>query len=192
VQNNCDLLPQGKVLVRLPALNQEVWARLAAPGAGKGTGFLHTPNVKDEVLVALIHSDPVDAYIIGGLWSTTAPPPIAPVPTNVQSKRVIRTGVTPGIGHEVEFDDALQSITITTSMTPTGQQKIKMDPTGITLQNLAGTVKIAMDNITQIVTIEALTGIELKSDAYIKLDSKLIAIESDGPCVISGSIVKIN
>ena len=32
VQNNCDLLKQGKVLVRLPQLNQEIWARITAPG----------------------------------------------------------------------------------------------------------------------------------------------------------------
>ena len=52
-------LVQGKVLVRLPSLNQEVWARLTAPGAGRGTGLFHAPNANDEVLVALIHADPV-------------------------------------------------------------------------------------------------------------------------------------
>jgi hypothetical protein len=194
VQNNCDLLPQGKVLVRLPSLNQEVWARLTAPGAGRGTGLFHVPNPKDEVLVALVHADPVDAYILGGLWSTTSAPPIAPVPTNVPTKRVIKTGVAPGIGHEVEFDDLLQTITITSSMPAGGLQKIKMEPTGITLTNLAGTIKIGIDpaNPTVSINVEGKAGVELTSEAYIKLSAPLIDIESDGPCVISGLPVKIN
>jgi hypothetical protein len=33
VTNNCDLITQGKVLVRIPSLDQEVWARLTGPGA---------------------------------------------------------------------------------------------------------------------------------------------------------------
>lgn len=193
VQNNCDLIVQGKVLVRIPSLNQEVWARMAANGAGKNTGMFHAPNMKDEVLVALVHSDPADAYIIGGLWSTSAPPPISPLPTNVPTKRVIRTGVGgTGVGHEVEFDDALQSITITTSLTPTGQQKIKMDPTGITMQNTAGTVKITLDNLTQRVLVSATTGIELSAQTYIKLSAAAIDIEATGLCVLSGKPVKIN
>lgn len=192
VKNNCDLIIQGKVLVRIPSLDQEVWARMVATGAGNGTGQFHAPNVKDEVLVALVHADPVDAYIIGGMWSTTVTPPTPlRVPTNVPTKRIIRTGLTPKVGHQIEFDDALQSITITSSP-PEAEQKIKMDPTGITLENQAGTVKISMSNVTQTISIEAATGIELKAKAFINLRAKLISIESEGPCVISGKPVKIN
>lgn len=191
VKNNCDLIAHGKVLVRIPSLDQEVWARLTATGAGKGTGHFHVPNINDEVLVALVHADPVDAYIIGGMWSTTVRPPIAPLPTNVPTKRIIRTGVTAEVGHEIEFDDALQSITITSSP-PGAEQKIKMDPTGITLENQTGTVKISMSNVKQMISIEAITGIELKAEGFIKLDAGLISIESDGPCIVSGKPVKIN
>jgi uncharacterized protein involved in type VI secretion and phage assembly len=191
VQNNCDLIIQGKVLVRIPSLDQEVWARIVATGAGNGTGHLHAPNVKDEVLVALVHADPVDAYVIGGMWSTLVRPPIPANPADVPTKRIIRTGLTPEIGHQIEFDDALQSITITSSP-PQQEQKIKMDPTGITLENKAGTVKISMSNLTQIVSIEAATGIELKAETFIKLGANAIFIESGGPCVISGKPVKIN
>jgi hypothetical protein len=141
--------------------------------------------------VALVHADPVDAYIIGGMWSTSVSPPIAPVPTNGPTKRIIRTGLNASSGHQIEFDDALQSITITSSP-PAAEQKIKMDPTGITLENKAGTVRISMSNLTQSITIQAATGIELKADAFIKLSAKLISIESDGPCVVSGKPVKIN
>lgn len=141
VKNNCDLIAQGKVLVRIPTLDQEVWARMTATGAGQGTGHFHTPNINDEVLVALVHADPVDAYIIGGMWSTQVSPPIDPIPTDVASKRIIRTGLNAKVGHQIEFDDLLQSITITSSP-PAAEQKIKMDPKGITLENKTGTVKI--------------------------------------------------
>lgn len=191
VKNNCDLIAQGKVLVRIPTLDQEVWARLTATGAGKGTGHFHTPNIDDEVLVALVHSDPVDAYIIGGMWSTQVSPPIDPIPTDVAAKRIIRTGLNAKVGHQIEFDDLKQSITITSSP-PGAEQTIKMDPTGITLENQTGTVKISMSNVSQMITVEAVTGIELKSNGFIKLGAPLIAIESDGPCIVSGTPVKIN
>jgi uncharacterized protein involved in type VI secretion and phage assembly len=191
VKNNCDLIGHGKVLVRIPSLDQEVWARLTATGAGKGTGHFHVPNLNDEVLVALVHADPVDAYIIGGMWSTQVSPPTPAITPGTPTKRVIRTGLTAEVGHQIEFDDVLQSITITSSP-PGFEQKIKMDPKGITLENEAGTVKISMSTATQIISIEAVAGIELKADAFIKLGAKLISIESEGPCVISGKPVKIN
>lgn len=194
VQSNCDLLMQGKVLVRLPSLNQEVWARLTAPGAGKGTGLFHAPNTNDEVLVALVHADPVDAYIIGGMWSTTVTPPIPPVPTNVPTKRVIRTGVSSEVGHEIEFDDLLQTITITSAFPPGGSQKIKMDPTSITLTNMAGSISLGVnpDNPAAGVVISVKGGIDLTSEAYIKLNAKAIFVEADTICTISGKPVKIN
>jgi len=191
VKNNCDLIRQGKVLVRIPTLDQELWARLTATGAGNGTGHFHTPNVDDEVLVALVHADPVDAYIIGGMWSTKVEPPVNPGPTDVPSKRIIRTGLTAQVGHQIEFDDLKQSITITSSP-PGFEQTIKMDPKGISLENEAGTVKITMSNVAQMITIEALTGIELKSDGFLKMGAKTIFLEADTMCVISGKPVKIN
>jgi uncharacterized protein involved in type VI secretion and phage assembly len=191
VKNNCDRLIQGKVLVRIPSLDQEVWARMTGMGAGRGTGHHHAPNIRDEVLVALVHADPVDAYIIGGMWSTTISPPIPKVPTDAPTKRIIRTGLTPEVGHQIEFDDALSSITITSSP-PGFEQKIKMDPKGITLENESGTIKISMNNETQSISIEAAAGIELKAESFINLRAKLISIESEGPCVISGKPVKIN
>jgi len=191
VKNNCDLIRQGKVLVRIPTLDQEVWARLTATGAGNGTGHFHTPNVDDEVLVALVHADPVDAYIIGGMWSTKVEPPVSPGPTDVPSKRIIRTGLNAKVGHQIEFDDLKQSITITSSP-PVAEQKIKMDPTGISLENKTGTVKIFMSHLTQIISVEAVTGIELKSKGYVKIEGNLISMEATGPCIVSGKPVKIN
>ena len=86
VANNCDLIMQGKVLVRIPSLNQEVWARLTSAGGGSGVGEFAVPPADDEVLVALSGNDPEDAFILGGLWSTRDRPPIS-LPTDMQTKR---------------------------------------------------------------------------------------------------------
>jgi hypothetical protein len=137
IANNCDLIMQGKLMVRIPALGMEVWARLASVAAGKGRGVLFNPQVDDEVLVAFNQEDPRDAYILGCLWNTSDRLP-ASIPTDTLTKRYIKTGMTSGVGHEVEFDDVIQTITITTSL----GQTIKMGPTGIEITS--GTNKITM------------------------------------------------
>ncbi len=194
VVNDCDLLKQGKVLVRIPSLNQEVWARLSAPGGGSGAGLFYSPRADDEVLVALNQNDPADAFVLGGLWNNQDRPPVSS-PVDVQTKRVLKTGLKGGIGHKVEFDDALQSIIITSST----DQKITIDPTKIELSNKAGTLKITLDNKTQTITIES-PNIELKATATMKLSASTIDISaksqvnvaSNLACKITGKPVAIN
>ena len=191
VSNNCDLIKQGKVLVRIPSLNQEVWARLVSIGAGSGAGFFYVPRANDEVVVALNENDTNDAYILGGLWSTKDSPPVSDQLQAI-TKRVIKTGVTAGVGHEMEFDDGPgQSITITTVT----KQKITIDPFKIELTNAAGSVKITLDNKQQKVSIAApmieIGGAETVS---LKLNAKNIEI-GGGPTLkasIQGQMVNIN
>jgi len=188
VVNNVDVLVQGKVLVRVPSLDQELWARLASPGAGNGAGVFYTPRVDDEVLLALNGNDPVDAFIIGGLWSTQDSPPVS-TPIDVVSKRIIKTGLKGGIGHEVEFDDGPgQSVTITT----TTKQKIALDPKKIEISTTGGQVKITLDMTTQAITIEALNSITLSAQASLTLEAGEISIKSKGRTTISGAMVMIN
>lgn len=188
VVNNCDLMMQGKVLVRIPSLDQEVWARMAAPGAGSGAGMFYAPRADDEVLVALNGNDPVDAFIIGGLWSTQDSPPVS-TPTDVISKRIIKTGLKAGLGHEVEFDDGPgQSVTITT----TTKQKIALDPKKIEISTTGGKVKITLDMTTQAITIEALNSITLSAKASLKLEAGTIEINGKAMTKITGKPVMIN
>jgi uncharacterized protein involved in type VI secretion and phage assembly len=194
VTNNLDLIAQGRVQVHIPALPAfDPWARLAAIGAGSSRGFLWVPEIDDEVLVAFNQNDERDAYILGGLWSTLARPPVT-LPTDLLIKRVLKTGKTAGVGHEIEFDDALQSITITTST----KQKVTIDPLQIELKNTAGTLTIKMDNTSQTISLNAALKIELKATqislqgSQIELKSATINIQSAGPCNIQGLPVKIN
>jgi len=186
----CDLIRQGKVLIRVPALGQEVWARLSGPGGGKDAGNFYTPREDSEVLVGFSDNDPNSAYIINGLWSTGDNPPISNNPLDVSTKRVIKTGVKAGIGHEIEFDDGInQSVTITTST----RQKIVLDKEKIELSTLGGTVKVTLDLAKQTVSIQA-PQIEIGGEktASIKLSAVKIEIAAKTLNTITGKPVMIN
>jgi uncharacterized protein involved in type VI secretion and phage assembly len=187
VTNNLDAIGEGRVQVHLPSRPSfDPWARIAAVGGGSGRGFLWIPQIDDEVLVAFNQNDERDAYILGGLWSTLDRPPLL-APPEFLVKRKIKTGMAGGVGHEVEFDDALQSITITSST----KQKITIDPLKIELTNLAGTVTISLDNKTQSITIQAVNSIELKA-AQIKLQAVNIDLKGAALTNITAPLVKIN
>jgi uncharacterized protein involved in type VI secretion and phage assembly len=194
VSNNLDPLGEGRVQVRVPLLPAfEPWCRMSSVGGASGRGFVWVPQIDDEVLVAFAQHDQRDAYVLGGLWNTRDRPPLV-APTDFIIKRVIKTGVTSGAGHEVEFDDALQSIKITT----TTKQKVTIDPTKIELQNMAGTLTIKMDNASQTISIQAALKIELKATqisiegTQVQLKGTTVDVQAAGPCTIQGLPVKIN
>ena len=194
VTNNLDLIAEGRVQVRIPSMPSiEPWARVPAIGGGSGRGFLWIPQIDDEVLVAFAQNDPTGAYVIGGLWSTRDRPPLT-LPTDFLIKRVIKTGLAGGLGHEVEFDDALQSITITSST----KQKISIDPLTIKIENTAGTLSISLDNATQTVSVQSALKIALKATqisiegVQVDIKGSIVNIQSAGPCSVQGLPIKLN
>jgi uncharacterized protein involved in type VI secretion and phage assembly len=193
VINNCDLIGQGKVIVRIPSRNLEVAAQLATIGGGPGMGFQYVPRADDQVLVGLVENDPDASYVLAGLWSTADPPPVTN-PVEAPSKRVIKTGLERGIGHTLEFDDLKQSIKIES----TTKQQVTIDPFKIELTNTAGTLSITLDNKTQKVTIKGINVtvqadavLELKG-AAVKLSGKAATVHADAVMEITGTPVKIN
>jgi len=194
VTNNVDLMSEGMVQVRIPSMpGLAPWARVLGVGAGSGRGLFWMPQIDDEVLVAFNANDMRDAYVLGGLWNTMDRPPVTTF-AEALVKRVIKTGVASGVGHEIEFDDLKQSITITT----TTKQKIVLDPTTIKLSNVAGTLSIAMANESQTISITAAKKIELKAAEVaiqgVKVDIKggTLNVQSTGPCNVQGTPIKLN
>jgi uncharacterized protein involved in type VI secretion and phage assembly len=194
VTNNLDLISEGRVQVRIPSIPaMEPWCRVSAVGGGSGRGVVWMPQIDDEVLVAFAQNDPSAAYVLGGLWSTADRPPLT-LQTDFLTKRVIKTGVAGGLGHEIELDDALQSITITSST----KQKVTIDPLQITIANTAGTLSISLDNTDQSVTIQSALKIALKATqislegAQIEIKGALVSIQSSGPCSVQGLPIKLN
>jgi uncharacterized protein involved in type VI secretion and phage assembly len=194
VTNNLDLIGEGRVQVRVPSMpGFSVWARLTAIGAADGRGFLWVPSRDDEVLVAFAKNDERDAYVLGGLWSTVNRPPIT---NGVEAivKRTLKTGQSSSVGHEIELDDALQSITITSST----KQKVTIDPLKIELANSAGTLTISLDNTSQTISIQAAAKLQLKAaqvsieGVQIELKGTTISVQATGPCSVQGLPVKLN
>jgi uncharacterized protein involved in type VI secretion and phage assembly len=191
VVNNCDLIGQGKVLVRVHSSGEEYWCRLTTIGGGKDAGILYVPRIKDEVVIGQCGAD---SFVLGGLFSTQNAPPVnaAQAPT----KRVIKTGVAGGQGHELEFDDVLQSVKIETST----KQKITLDPKQIEIVNAAGTLSITLDEKSQTVTIKGVN-ITLEAAAKLMLKGRVMEITSDpGPltlkattaCSVKGKPIRLN
>lgn len=184
VTENFNTLSEGRVQVHIPAFPDiDPWARVLGVGGGSGRGFLWVPQVDDEVLVAFNKNDHRDAYVLGGLWSSMNRPPLTN-PADFLIKRIIQTGMEDSpVGHTIEFDDAEQSVTITTST----QQKITLDPTQIEINAFEGDVSITLTATG--VTIQSTVGdITLSAPAgTISLNALSVDIQSDVSTDISSS-----
>jgi phage baseplate assembly protein gpV len=194
VMSNLDLLAQGKLSVRVPSLGVEVTARVCAPGAGTDRGWQTPYQPNDEVLLAIVDGNPADAYILGGLWGTLDRPPNSN-PAEQGHKTKFKTGLLPGTGHVMEFDDVLQQLEIVSS---TGQ-KISMNPDALRLETTGGTLSIELNLLTQTISISSM--------AVVEIDAKLVKINGDlgvdisggktvvsgkTLCSVEGKLVKIN
>lgn len=186
VIENFNTLAEGRVQVHIPAYPDiDPWARVVGAGAGSGRGFLWIPQIDDEVLVAFNKNDHRDAYVIGGLWSTMNRPPLID-PADFLIKRVLQTGMADSpAGHTIEFDDALQSITITTST----QQTITMSPTQIQIGTVGGVLQITLGVTPPGIQIQATAGnISLSAPAgNITISGLNVAIQSTAGTDISSS-----
>lgn len=186
VTDNLNVLSEGRVQVHMSAFpDMDPWARVVGIGGGSGRGFLWVPQIDDEVLVAFNKNDHRDAYVIGGLWSTLNRPP-AILPTDFLTKRILQTGLADSpIGHSIVFDDALQSITITTST----QQTITMSPTQIQLGTVGGVLQITMGVTPPGIQIQATTGnITLSAPTgNVTISGLNVAIQSTAGTDISSS-----
>ena len=182
VKSNFNVLSEGRVQVHISAMPEvDPWARVVGIGGGDGRGFVWIPQVDDEVLVAFNKNDHRDAYVIGGLWSTMNRAPVTS-PTDFMSKRVIKTGMKDSpVGHSIEFDDALQSVTITTST----EQKITLETDQIEISAFKGAVTVTLSEDG--IDLEATAGdITLSAPlGTITLDAMTVAISSDDSTDIS-------
>ncbi|MET0772768.1 MAG: phage baseplate assembly protein V [Candidatus Limnocylindrales bacterium] len=92
----------GRVRVTIPTLRdvESSWMQVLTVGAGADKGLVALPEVDDRVLVLLLHGDPAQGVVLGGLYG-----PGGPYDTGIEGGRVRRTSLrTPG-GHLVRLDD---------------------------------------------------------------------------------------
>jgi phage baseplate assembly protein V len=176
--------------VRLPWLpDLNPWARVAVLEAGLNRGTYFIPQIGDEVLVAFNQGDVREPFVVGSLWNGQDRPP-ALLPTDATTKRKIRTRV----GHEIEFDELTQTITVTNST----QQKITIDPTKIEISTVGGAASVTLNTVGT-VSIQAAVSLELKAPK-ITIDGANVDIKAGAgatinggaACTIQAALVKIN
>lgn len=98
----------GKALrlkVALPAFGDtvEIWARLAAPDAGKDRGFFFRPEPGDEVIVGFLNDDPRAPVVLGSVFGAkNAQPKLFGAPAKANEKK----GLVTRSGMAISFVDA--------------------------------------------------------------------------------------
>ena len=189
VVDNVDLTSQARVQLRLPWMPEiSPWARVAALLAGPDTGTYFLPQPGDEVLVAFHHGDPSDVFVIGSLWNGQDRPP-ASTQWDPQNKFRIRTP----LGHDLEFDDLAQSVTLTT----TTEHTVTLTTTGIQISTAKGTAKVTLGTEGQ-VTINAAKDLSVKAARLtleapkIELKGSEVAVNASSHCGIKAATVDIN
>ena len=189
VVNNIDSTGEARVQVTLPWLPGFMpWARLAMPMAGMLRGTFFVPQIGDEVLVAFHHGDVREPYVVGTLWNTIDRPP-ALSPTAAVTQRKIRTP----LGHELSFDEALQSVTLTSNTLST----VTLDPAKAEIGTPAARVTIGKLGDVTITSATKLTLtapiIEINASSALSIRSGGVAsVEASAACSLRGAVVNIN
>jgi Rhs element Vgr protein len=166
--------PDGELRVRvvLPALGEksgEIWARLAAPDAGRERGFFFRPETGDEVVVGFLNDDPRQAVILGSLFGSKNRSPGSfgePKEENKLKGIVTRQGTT------ISFnDDEKPSVFI---QTPAKN-------------------KILLDDDRQTITLEDQHGntVTLSKDGIVLKSAKDITLDASGSVTIKGQKVDV-
>lgn len=190
VTNNQDPEKLGRVKVRFPWLADEQespWARVAAPMAGKDRGLWLLPEVDDEVLVAFEQGDTRFPYVVGALWSQSAPPP----ETNEEGKndrRVLRSRS----GHVVRLDDH------------EGEEKIEIvdrsERNSIVISTNDNSITVTcegdltLESTNGKLVLKAAKGLEVASQDALKLEARgnLDLEASGGNVTVKGTTINLN
>lgn len=189
VLNNIDCTGEARVQLMIPWLpGYTPWARLSTPMAGMARGTYFVPQIGDEVLVAFNNGDVREPYVLGTCWNTMDRPP-ALSPTDAVTKRKIRTP----LGHELSFDEATQSVTLSSNMMST----VTLDPLKAEISTPFAKVTVGKAGDVTIsaktkITLDAPV-IEINAKTLLTAQSKAVAVfKADGACVLQGKPVKIN
>ncbi len=194
--------PEGeeRIRVRLPIIDKEndgVWARLTTMDGADSRGMVFRPELGDEVIVGFLNDDPRNPIILGSVYSSAKPSPIAAEEENNEKGYVSRSGM------KFVFNEDKVSIT---TETPNGNKiilsedegsiliedengnKIEMSSDGITVESAADiNIKATGD-----VNIEGVN-INVKAQSQFKAEGSAGAeMSTSGQAVVKGSVVMIN
>jgi len=198
-----DPLSLGRVQVQLPfidASDTAPWARVAAPLAGMLYGHYFLPAVDSEVLVAFEHGDVRVPYILGGLWTAMAPPPLS-------SNQPVIHAIRSEAGNQIVIEEKPAKLTLQNGSTPPQQlpaststtgphNTIALGPNGV---EVASPTKLDVGVQQTKLTVEP-SKIELSlgsskitlSPSGVEIQGTTIKITASGPLTLQGTPVQIN
>jgi uncharacterized protein involved in type VI secretion and phage assembly len=165
---------EERIRVSVPALGSDaenqLWARVATPDAGKEHGFCFRPDPGDEVAVGFVGNDPRHPVVLGRLYGSRNPPPAAFSPAaddNLKKGIVSRSGTT------IAFVDG--------------------EKPSIAIKTKSGN-QVLLDEESKTVTVTDQSGNAIKlSDAGITITSaKDFTIKASGKVKITGSAIDLN
>ncbi|MGM3174586.1 type VI secretion system tip protein VgrG [Dickeya lacustris] len=211
-----DPAKQHRIQVSVPVMQAEhdgIWARLASYYASNGIGAQFVPEIGDEVVLGYFNNNPSDPVVLGSLYSSKNPPPLALEGENRLKTLLTRSQLS------LQFDDKEKSVTL---LTPGGNQwrlsdkdktvalqdqhgnRVTLNDSGITLEspkditlnakgqitlNAARTVDISAKGDLSAqgmnVSLSAKTAFSAKGSATAELTAS-------GQTVVKGGIVMIN
>lgn len=153
----------GRIKVMFPISGRQIesdWAPLMSWFAGPDRGAFYLPKAGDLALVAFGDADPNQPYILGFLWNGRIPPPVEKA--KQQDVRMIRTAAgklisiddsgSGGItiadekGNTVTIDTAGNAVSVESkgTLTITAAGTLTIKAAQVTVQNTAGSVKLAL------------------------------------------------
>ena len=201
--------PEGedRILVRIPVIDnsaQGIWTRIASLDAGNSRGAFFMPEIDDEVIVGFINNDPLDAVVLGMLYSSAKPAPLTAQDANDEKGFTTRSKM------HIHFNDATKTITIDTpagnkllmdesgmkiEITDQNSNKITMDTSGIKIESpLNIDIKAGVNLTLSAGASLAIGGVSLsvKADGNVSVEGAMAKLSAQGITEISGSMVKIN
>ncbi|MCW2777663.1 MAG: Rhs element Vgr protein [Frankiales bacterium] len=186
-----DPTKKGRVKVTFPWLSGQYatdWARVAAPGAGKDRGLAWMPEVNDEVLVAFDHGDTRTPYVLGGLWSAKAAPPLAATlvdGTGATAVRALRSRT----GQRLVLTDVAGRTGVLLS---TGDDKLKVSLDGATTTVTVDSKGKVVVSGANDVSVTSSTRLLLEGKAGVEIKGATVKVDAQGPVTVKGAVIQLN
>jgi len=182
-----DPINLDRIQISLPVLGDKpilLWARLAAPYAGKDTGIQFLPEHGDEVVVGFFGDDPSAPVILGSMHSSKKKRALKEEAKN--NKKIIQTRSK----LKITFDDEKKAVKIETpggavvQLDDSGKSLMLKDQNGnsITLGSGGITIKSARD-----IKLTAGAGISLAASADAQITGNNVSAEAKVGATIKGT-----
>ena len=167
----------GRVQVRLLSCDgvdghdAPIWARVAAPFAGKDCGAFFIPDVGDEVLVVFVDGDRRFPIVVGSLWNGANT-----VPESLPGDAVDRWTITGKAGTRIAIVEETS-----------GQETVSIETPGgvtVTITDESGG-KVEIECAQNTITIDS-SGVSVRSSASVKVQASDVTVDAGSVTVNAG------